>query len=56
MSEDYANLCKKCFLKKHKLSKKRINNMVFTSYLDECDNCGKMERLVEYIKEDEDES
>lgn len=52
---EYENLCKKCYLKKHKLSKKHINHMVFTPYMEVCDCCGKIEKLVEYIEEEEDE-
>ena len=47
--------CKKCYLKKHKLSKKHIDRIVFTPYVEKCDNCGKIEKLVDYIEEDEDE-
>ena len=48
-------LCRKCYLKKHKLSKKHIDRIVFTPYVEKCDNCGKTEKLVDYIEEDEDE-
>ncbi len=50
---EYENLCKKCFLKKHKLSKKNIDRIVFTTYVDECSNCGRKEKLVDYIEEDD---
>lgn len=52
---EYESLCKKCYLKKHKLSKKHINHMVFTPYMEECDCCHKIDKLVEYIEEDDDE-
>lgn len=50
----YENLCKKCYLKKHKLNKKHIDNIVMTIYKDQCDCCGKTEKLVDYIEEEED--
>ena len=52
---EYENLCKKGYLQKHKLSEKHINHMVFTPYMEACDCCGKIEKLVEYIEEEEDE-
>nr|DAL08504.1 MAG TPA_asm: NMD3 family [Caudoviricetes sp.]DAW56048.1 MAG TPA: NMD3 family [Caudoviricetes sp.] len=56
MSEtDYGCYCKKCFLKKHKLSKKNINRIVFTPYVEECDGCGKVEKLVDYVEDEDNE-
>ena len=56
MSEtDYGCYCKKCFLKKHKLSKKNINRIVFTPYVEECDGCGKGEKLVDYVEDADNE-
>ena len=52
---DTGMYCKQCYLKKHKLSKKHIDRIVFTPYVEKCDNCGKTEKLVDYIEEDEDE-
>ena len=49
---DYGIYCKKCFLKKHKLSKKNLDRIVYTPYVEECSNCGKKEKLVDYIEED----
>ena len=42
---DYGIYCKKCFLKKHKLSKKNLDRIVYTPYVEECTNCGKKEKL-----------
>ena len=50
---DYGIYCKKCFLKKHKLSKKNLDRIVYTPYVEECANCGKKEKLVDYIEEDD---
>ncbi len=49
---DYGIYCKKCFLKKHKLSKKNIERIVFTPYMEACACCGKIQKLVDYIEED----
>lgn len=49
---DYGVYCKKCFLKKHKLSKKNIERIVFTPYMEACACCGKIQKLVDYIEED----
>ena len=49
---DYGVYCKKCFLKKHKLSKKNIERIVFTPYVEACACCGKVEKLVDDIGED----
>lgn len=49
---DYGIYCKKCFLKKHKLSKKNIERIVFTPYMEACACCGKIQKLVDDIKED----
>lgn len=48
---DYGVYCKKCFLKKHKLSKKNIERIVFTPYVEACACCGKVEKLVDDIGE-----
>ena len=48
------NLCKKCFMKKHKLSRKSIDRIVFTPYMEECDSCHQITALVDYIEEDEE--
>lgn len=49
------SLCKQCWTKLKKPSKKEIKKMELTSYKDACEECGRMDRLVEYIWEpDED--
>ena len=50
----YENLCKKCYMKKHKLSKKNIDRIVFTPYAEECDGCRQITTLVDYIEEDDE--
>jgi len=50
----YENLCKKCFLKKHKLSRKNIDRIVFAPYAEECDCCHQITTLVDYIEEDDE--
>ena len=51
---DYGIYFKKCFLKKHKLSKKNIERIVYTPYAEECECCGKVEKLVDYIEDEEE--
>lgn len=51
---DYGIYCRKCFLKKHKLSKKNIDRIVFTPYMEVCACCGKVEKLVDDIREDDE--
>lgn len=55
--ETDSNYCKQCFVKIKKPSKKSIKKMILTEYKDRCENCGRIERLVEYTWEnDEDEA
>lgn len=49
------NLCKQCYVKLHKPSKKNLKKMTLTEYKDQCENCGRTDRLVEYIWEDDEE-
>lgn len=56
MSEaDYGIYCKKCFLKKHKLSKKNLDRIVYTPYVEACEECGKVEKLVDYVEDEDNE-
>ena len=49
------NLCKQCFIKLKRPSKKTIKNMILTTYEDRCENCGKTGRVVEYTWDKEEE-
>lgn len=49
------NYCKQCFVKLKKPSKKSVKKIILTEYKDRCDNCGRIDRLVEYTWENDDE-
>lgn len=53
--ETDCNLCKQCYVKLKKPSKKDIKKMELTAYKDMCEECGRMDRLVEYVWEKEEE-
>lgn len=48
-------LCKQCYVKIKRPSKKSLKKMVLTEYKDYCDNCSHLERLVEYTWENDEE-
>lgn len=52
---DFMNqqLCKKCATKLLNLSKEDVKRMVMTDYEDNCDKCGKLSVLVDYIEDGE---
>ena len=49
------NLCRQCYINLKKPSKKNRNKLELTGYKDTCENCGRMERLVNYIWEPDEE-
>ena len=53
--ESDCNLCKQCYIKLKKPSKRVIKKMILTTYEDQCENCGKYGRLVDLIWDEEDE-
>lgn len=53
--ESDCNLCKSCYVKIRKPSKKVIKKIVLTTYEDQCDNCSKFGRLVDLIWDEEEE-
>ena len=53
--ETDCNLCKSCYVKIKKPSKRNMKKMGLTSYKDECENCGSLDRLVDYIWNDDEE-
>lgn len=52
---DESTLCKKCFLKKHKLSKKNINRIVLSNWREECECCRHIDKVVIDIMEEYDD-
>ena len=43
----FGTYCKKCFLRKYKLSKKNVDRIIYTPYIETCECCGKIEKLVD---------
>lgn len=50
--EIYDNLCKRCFIKVMKPSKKDIKAIVLSDYNIKCDCCGRVSQIVEYVDGD----
>ena len=53
--ETDCNLCKACYVKIKKPSKRNMKKMGLTSYKEACENCGSLDRLVEFMWDDDDE-
>ena len=49
--EMYENLCKKCYIKIMKPTKKEIKKMVMSEEEYECDCCHKTDYIVEYLED-----
>ena len=51
--KDYLEqiLCRKCFIKHCKPTKKEIEKMVMSEDQYECDCCGKLSYTVEYVED-----
>lgn len=49
--ELYSCLCKKCYIKIFKPSKKDIKKMVMTEYKDQCDSCKREDFIVDYVED-----
>lgn len=47
----YESLCKKCYIRIMKPTKKEIKKMVMSDEEYQCDCCGKTDSIVEYIEE-----
>lgn len=47
----YENLCKKCYIRINKPSKKEIKKMVMSDDQYECDCCHKTDYIVEYMED-----
>ena len=47
----YENLCKKCYIKIMKPTKKEIKKMIISDDQYECDCCHKKDRIVEYLED-----
>lgn len=49
--EVYENLCRKCYIKIMKPSKKEIKKMVMSEETYQCDCCRKTDYVVEYVED-----
>ena len=47
----YENLCKKCYIRTMKPTKKEIKKMVMSDEQYECDCCHKTDYVVEYLED-----
>lgn len=47
----YENLCKKCYIKIMKPTKKEIKKMVMSDDEYQCDCCYKTDYIVEYVED-----
>lgn len=50
-SYDDRCLCKKCFIKLNKPSKKEIKRIVLSYNKEQCEYCKRMDFIVEYIED-----
>ena len=53
--ETDCSLCKQCYVKLKKPSKRNMKKMGFTNYKDKCESCGSMDRLVDYIWDEDND-
>ena len=49
--DTYENLCRKCFIKINKPTKKEVSKIVMTKYKEECDCCRRKEPVVDYVED-----
>ena len=54
-TEHLYELCRQCYISICKPKKKMIKHIVLSNYKEPCVNCGKMERLVIDIDNEENE-
>lgn len=47
----YENLCRKCYIKIFKPTKKEIKKIVMSEYEYTCDACHKTDYIVEYVED-----
>lgn len=52
MKEAYSDLCKACYIRIMKSSKKEIKKIVMTPYETECECCHKTKQVVDYVEDD----
>ena len=47
----FSDLCKKCFIRIRKPSKKDIKKIVLSDEPCECESCGRFDYIVEYVED-----
>lgn len=47
----YENICKKCYIKVNKLTKKEVSKIVLTEYKEQCDCCKRRDFLVDFVED-----
>ena len=47
----YDDLCKKCFISAHRMTKKYVDKIVLSEEKRKCDKCGRMSFVVEYVED-----
>lgn len=47
------NLCRKCFIKLHKPSKRAIKRIVLSYDKEQCDYCKRTDFIVDYVEDDD---
>lgn len=47
----YENLCKKCYIKIFKPTKKEISKMVMSEEKEQCNCCHRNDFIVEYLED-----
>lgn len=53
MKEPYTDLCKACYIRIMKPSKKKVKKIVMTPYEAECQCCHKTKSIVDYVEDDD---
>ena len=47
----YDDMCRKCYIKIERPSKKEISKIVLTEYKSQCSCCKKMDYIVDYVED-----
>lgn len=47
----YTDLCKKCFIRLRKPNKKDIKKIVLSEEYRECEHCGRITEVVDYMED-----
>lgn len=53
MFETNEDLCRKCFIKLMRPSKKEIKHIILTDYTTTCEHCGRKGPIVDYVGDED---